>query len=163
MRHLEEMRHVVEQAKLTRSMFRGFLKDRECLRKIVTALGGAIQCKENESHVMIRIEPDKSFMINLSPYSSPRRDLFTIAHAIGHYLLHTPNLVEQPILYYRQCFDSQKNEAHENNLFACLLLMPRDEYVRVKNERKDEQGIARYFGLHENVIPMRETFLHLGF
>jgi len=62
--------------------------NRADLEKLLSALGGRSEMASYGSAESLRVEDDGSFTIFVPPYTSSRRDRFTIAHELGHYFLH---------------------------------------------------------------------------
>lgn len=77
------------------------------------------------------------------PYS---RQIFTIAHEIGHYLLHQD---KQSDVFYRldaiQLEKQDKQEEQEANWFAASLIMPKSLVVMYWNVLKDAEKMANLF------------------
>lgn len=69
---------------------------------------------------------DNKFNIYVNEYQSVNRQRFTIAHEIGHYILHRDYVVEQKInVFYRKDFDNFSDTIEQQaNLFAASILMP---------------------------------------
>lgn len=72
--------------------------------------------------IEVKIDP-KSFTIFLSNTTPTRRDIFTVAHELGHYVLHS-RLGEIELTANR--FGKSKSE-QEANTFAAAFLMPAEE------------------------------------
>lgn len=77
------------------------------------------------------------YQITLNQYHSPLRRRFTLAHELGHYILHKEHLntnkrIEDSILFRKQ-FNNNSIELQANE-FAAELLMPKDEFEKeIKN------------------------------
>lgn len=106
----------------------------ECVRR----LGGRIEVVESPtSHETeggsLVIEGRNWFTIYLSPYTTPLRDNFTIAHEIGHYVLHFTPIGDQlaeadlPLVFARYGTGLLERQA---NRFAAALLMPKAPFQR---------------------------------
>lgn len=77
------------------------------------------------------IEPRRSgWVIGVNKFHHPNRQRFTIAHEIGHFVLHRPTERVVDITFARRlgARDRIENEADQ---FASDLLMPADEFRRV--------------------------------
>lgn len=101
----------------------------------------------------------KSFIIRLSPLTSPLRDNFTIAHELGHYLLHYPHEtpVAEPVVFNRYGSDLVELQA---NRFAAAFLMPKDEFAQARRElRDDEYRLAAHFGVSRPAAAVRKNFV----
>ena len=73
----------------------------------------------------------------------PRRRRFSLAHELGHFILHTPDMTtakDKLVIYHRHSFNDpnkdlkkQKRE-REANQFAAALLMPSDKVIKVARD-----------------------------
>lgn len=66
---------------------------RRLLDKIVELTGGTVEMADDPSQQeadggSLIIEGESDYTIYLSPYTTPLRDNFTIAHELGHFFLH---------------------------------------------------------------------------
>lgn len=107
--------------------------------------------------------------IGINKGHAPVRQRFTLAHEIGHYLLHTTPGEEvefvDKVRYRRSLKETPlkpEPEEVEANLFAAELLMPRFEVERLiqRNEVeffKDEmvEAFAKYFGVSVQAMMVR--------
>lgn len=102
--------------------------------RLVQELGGSVVEKSDLDQLYgktIRKTGDCSFEIAVSPYQNHEQRNFTIAHELGHLLLHTGYLID------KDAWDRQNNgqfigfhsdEAErQSNAFAAALLMPERE------------------------------------
>lgn len=91
----------------------------------------------------------------------PTRQLFTIAHELGHWLLHNEQVLDgnQYRVLTREPLDVPKPRiAQEADWFAAELLVPRfllDKYFRHAPVRPSRPSLARIFGVTEEVIGYR--------
>lgn len=100
-------------------------------------------------------------VIYLSKDDSPTRKQFTIAHEIGHLILHE---VKKEIFYRTQFLlpDKQtKLQEAEANWFAASLLMPRSLFVKYWDILQDEGAMARVFGVSVAAVHWRAKNLGL--
>jgi len=114
----------------------GFDQVSDNVSEVVERLGGAIELEKDlmkldSSGGKIEIRGPRSFTISVSPLSSATRDRFTIAHEIGHYVLHSQFGKYTGIL--ERNLDSQPIE-WEANSFAAAFLMPLDKIVATIHE-----------------------------
>ncbi|WP_417271631.1 ImmA/IrrE family metallo-endopeptidase [Celeribacter sp.] len=86
----------------------------------------------------IIVNPDNSFEIRLSSSSSSLRDNFTLAHELGHYLLHWPKVRDAGSENGMRATRAVNYEDSdlvrcewEANWFAAAFLMPKDEFTDV--------------------------------
>ncbi|MQX36872.1 ImmA/IrrE family metallo-endopeptidase [Roseospira navarrensis] len=120
------------------------------LEDIVEKLGGDIQYKdfwnENTDSGSTEIRGERDFTIFLSWDTSQTRDRFTLAHELGHYVLHFlwPNRngeITGPVKALRYGSDRTEWEA---NWFAAAFLMPESDF---RNAYKDTNGDITEEGL----------------
>ncbi len=129
----------------------GTLRGRVLLEKAIALMGGQIQLVDDPSRQEVEggsliIRSERDFTISLSPYTTPLRDNFTIAHEVGHLILHfflqSPK-PETPVGFTRYGSGSLEWQA---NRFAAALLMPEQEF-RDKHSAfdGDEFRLSGYF------------------
>lgn len=97
------------------------------------------------------------------------RYVFTVAHEIGHWVLHAPDMLanaEAPVLFGEQtqpdilCRSSKRDEKERQaDRFAGYLLMPRDLILQVWNARHGENSPP--LDVHKELEEQRERF-HLA-
>lgn len=138
---------------------------RPFLEKVVTLLGGRVSISEapswlEEAGGSLVIAPGRrSFEIRLSRFTSPLRDVFTIAHELGHYVLHYPHKapLNEEVPFYR--YGSGPIEAQANR-FAAAFLMPADEFTRLRKEfGNDEYRLASHFGVSKPAVAARMQYI----
>ncbi len=94
--------------------------------------GGSIRVYEKNTN------PENPFIIYLSRATSSKRDIFTIAHELGHYVLHS-RLGAIPLEANRS--QERNTVEREANSFAAAFLMPENQ---IKQKYKEFNGdIAR--------------------
>jgi Zn-dependent peptidase ImmA (M78 family) len=109
---------------------------------LVEKLGGEIKIGWNRADEIdggsIVASSLNDFTIHISELTSPRRDRFTIAHELGHLVLHLSKVQElNPEVSMRATRWIDENDADqqraewEANWFAAELLMPRDKFKDV--------------------------------
>jgi Zn-dependent peptidase ImmA (M78 family) len=85
--------------------------------------------------------------IYLAVDESPIRQAFTIAHELGHLILHKK---KQDLFFRHQVKEfngDSKEDEREANWFAASLLMPKEMVVKTWNEYKSIELLAQYFGV----------------
>lgn len=110
----------------------------------------------------ITIEPDGKFTIKVSAHTGALRDNFTIAHELGHKLLHWPNVRREfpncGMRATRYVDESCQNLIRcewEANWFASAFLMPADEFrIAYSNNVASET-----FGVTEAAVRVRAKSL----
>ena len=111
-------------------------------------------------------------LIGVNTLHTKARQRFTLAHELGHYLLHpSDNFVDRKFILFRnarssQAVDSREIEANE---FAAALLMPerflqkllKGETVDLEDEERVSQ-LAKTFGVSNQALIFRLINLHLA-
>ena len=102
---------------------------------------------------------DNSIYVNKA--DDPRRQLFTIAHELGHHLLHDEwaRSSDYKVLWRDPTRRGRDTKEQEANAFAANLLMPRelmDEYYRILPLPK----LARLFAVSVPAMEARLNFLY---
>jgi len=144
------------------------------LKDVVTRLGGKIayvdfwggSAPASGSIEISRNAGDKStFEIRLALDTGVLRDRFTIAHELGHYVLHYlyPNKVNgqniQRLIAQRYGSGQVEKEA---NWFAAAFLMPKEEYRRKFEEfAGDHLDLSDYFRVSAQASSVRAKVLGL--
>lgn len=143
------------------------LKNGFQLSQLVEKNGGTISYIDLFDHDQtdaIVIEADGSFNIRLSSHTGALRDNFTIAHELGHWLLHWPlvkkQFPDQGMRATRRVEDSNKDLVRcewEANWFASAFLMPTDEFKEAYCA-----GVAsETFGVTSSAVEVRARTLGL--
>lgn len=90
---------------------------------------------------------------------STNRQNFTIAHELGHWLLHKDEIMENPSEYkilMRQPIGGETDpKEKEANTFAAELLVPADKLKELKRKGLSNSKIAELFVVSEQVIGYR--------
>lgn len=118
-------------------------------------LGGTIEYQnvfavDGTKDGSILIDDERDFKIFVPDYVSFERKRFTIAHEIGHYILHyvAQGMKNQKVRAARASGPNQERSEREADWFAAALLMPKDEFLRVYREAGDSLiAVARHFGV----------------
>lgn len=106
----------------------------DALEPIVERLGGEIGYLDYDDWLeaksgSLEVFGKNRFKINISAFSGPLRNRFTIAHELGHYFLHSLS-GEKKILIARKPGAADRLE-WEANWFAAAFLMPEKEFNKV--------------------------------
>lgn len=128
------------------------------LRECVEKLGGKIvfdNSKIGSIGGSITVNGRNNFTIYLSTITSKRRNNFTIAHELGHYVLHSM-LGENKLEAKRD--DSENSLAEiEANYFAAELLMPESN---LKSEEQDDNvELAKIYDVSVPAMNWRRKLL----
>lgn len=132
------------------------------LEPIVKRLGGHIEyqdvdawLKDRSDEIVVKL--NGSFVIYLSNFSGLLRDRFTIAHEIGHFVLHS-NMGKLPIRVQRHGTGLIETEA---NRFAAGFLMPEDEFKKAAARTRDPEQLASIFRVSSSAVEIRLKSLRL--
>ena len=140
------------------------------LEPVVKALGGTIKFvdldESGASSGSIRIRDFRDFEISLAAHTGVLRDRFTVAHEIGHYVLHflIPTQVHGTKLanVYASRFGNDDAEK-EANWFAASFLMPQAAFANSYDVNSGAiSAIARSFGVSYRAAEYRAKGLRLG-
>ncbi len=96
---------------------------------------------------------EKSITINKS--QSYKRKLFTIAHEIGHLCLGHKAVVD-----YRLFTSNYDREEYQANLFASMLIMPKEEVAKAWRKHKSLEKLSDKFEVSKSAVAIR--LLNLG-
>lgn len=137
------------------------------LEPVVERLGGKITYGESPEELesgSIQIRPD-GFTIHIAMDTSPLRDRFTIAHELGHYVLHYlyPNQHKNAGIQYlrAQRYGADRAE-YEANWFAAAFLMPADRFrAKYAELRHDPLLVSDYFKVSTQAATVRAKSLGL--
>lgn len=131
------------------------------LEPIIKRLGGRLTYQSLDdlmkSDASIRVDGEGDFEIFLPDHTSMERDRFSIAHEIGHYVLHYPKN-KRPMVAQR--FGSTRVE-WEANWFAAGFLMPADEFKQTFSSLAALPEVARHFKVSVAAAEAREKALSL--
>ena len=121
------------------------------LKNIDAGIHGAILYPEDNSQKpTIFIEKD---LINT-------RKIFTLAHELGHYFLHSHQGVKYRTDGYKYDIRKESIEEVEANYFAGTLLMPKGLILKKVAEGLSTQELANYFGVSKTAIRVRLEWLN---
>lgn len=128
------------------------------LEPIVSRLGGRIEIHEfAELHETgsIRVDGAGVFTIFLPPYTGRLRDRFTVAHELGHYVLHS-RFGKNRIRVAREGSGRTEWEA---NWFAAAFLMPEKLFRQKIAEGASEGALAAFFQVSPAAVQVRREWL----
>lgn len=138
----------------------------EDIKQIVANLGGKIVYKEyddifRDDDGTIFVHGPHNFEIHLPNFTGPLRDRFTIAHEIGHYLLHS-RFGKKKIKVSRFSSDSTTDRIEwEANWFAAGFLMPEKEFEKDYQEPLSLEMIAAKYLVSVDAVRVRAKQLEL--
>ena len=127
------------------------------LRSVVEFLGGTLHYQDAADLAVsyIDVHGPFKFDIFLSPFASRRRDRFTIAHEIGHFVLHS-DLGKVQLTASRENSNRAEWEA---NWFAANFLMPEKIFREKSAEGLSNAQLADCFDVSEAAIEVRKSSL----
>jgi Zn-dependent peptidase ImmA (M78 family) len=131
------------------------------LSRLANDFGVAVKAATLAPGISGELRPhEDGFIIRVNRHDPPRRQRFTVAHELAHYLLHRDQIgdgIEDDALYRSELSDAREAEA---NRLAADILMPlalvRDAKVRF--EQLDDRAItmiADEFGVSEAAMKIR--------
>lgn len=138
-------------------------KNGQDLKLIIQSLGGEIKFQTVQDWVAdsdeIIVNGPRNFQIFLSNFSGPLRDRFTVAHELGHYILHS-NFGEKPLRVRRHGKNPLETEA---NAFAAGFLMPENDFIEIaKTFENNCEQIASHFRVSRAAAAIRLKSLGLS-
>lgn len=128
---------------------------------VTLKLGGRLHYRsvfDDEATDTIYVHGQGDFDIVLPDHSTPRRDRFTIAHELGHYLLHSW-IGKRPLVANRNGSDRAEWEA---NWFAAGFIMPEDEFKKAHAQKRSLSWLADHFDVSEHAAQVRCKVLGLS-
>jgi hypothetical protein len=112
------------------------------LSQLARALGVPVKAATLAPGISGEIRPDgEGFVIRVNRHDPSKRQRFTVAHELAHFLLHSDQInngIADDVLYRSALSD--RREAQANRL-AADILMP-DELVRQSVEAAQEKGVG---------------------
>lgn len=151
----EEASVVDHEAVLHRLRENNLLKTPIDIYSIAEFLGLEVQEEAMDDELSGYIEPRGSgWTIGVNAYHHPNRQRFTVAHELGHFLLHRPTEKHTDVTFARRT--GQKNtKENQADSFAAELLMPEAEVRKLITE--GETSLER-LAAHFNVSAMAAKF-----
>lgn len=138
------------------------------LRPVVEKLDGRIRYIDWDAEISktgsIVVEGDGSFVINLPYHTSPQRDRFTIAHELGHLVVHFlwKRHQKEKIPNLQAARDGTGREEWEANWFAAAFLMPEAAFRTAYNKHNDIVRVAQIFDVSLAAAEVRAKGLGLA-
>ncbi len=135
------------------------------LPELVSRNGGKIKnigiFDEDQTDAIV-VEPNNSFVIHISSETGALRDNFTVAHELGHLLLHWPKVRKKyensGMRATRWVDESDKSLVRcewEANWFASAFLMPETEFC----EAYSRGAASETFGVTQAAVEVRAKTL----
>ncbi|WP_080559278.1 ImmA/IrrE family metallo-endopeptidase [Prescottella equi] len=131
------------------------------LDHLLQQLGGEVEVRDGVESLAID-KKSGTFTVFVPGHTSPRRDRFTIAHEVGHYLLHHLNADEGNRLWRFTRLGSNGAET-QANIFAAALIMPEAHFRRAYSELNGNvHAIASRFDVSPAAASVRCSVLGLN-
>lgn len=143
------------------------------IRRIIKHYGIEIIEQPMEDNVSgMMVVKDKRAMIGVNQAHHPNRQRFSLAHELGHYVLHRETqsvFVDSSTIFFRdeRAADGTDRFEIEANTFAAELLMPEPDLrtaVRKPLDAFDERAVSKlavYFEVSVQALTIRLTRLKL--
>ena len=130
------------------------------INELIHRLGGTIRYEDIEGWLetesgSIEVEERGEFTIYLPNFTSHVRDRFTMAHELGHYILHS-GFGEKRIRVPRSGSNRLEWEA---NWFAAAFLMPRKKFLAELDARSSVALLAAKFDVSIEAAKVRKDSL----
>ncbi len=108
---------------------------------------------------MIKTEAGNT-IIYVNRNDNEGRKRFTIAHEIGHFILHHKVVESEGIVDFRQSTKNYTSEAElvretQANMFAAALLLPKGEVKRAWDQIHDIEEVAKIFHVSKKALVIR--------
>ncbi|MBF0133647.1 MAG: ImmA/IrrE family metallo-endopeptidase [Magnetococcales bacterium] len=135
----------------------GFSPGGDLLDVVEKKLGGKLRYAEANEWLdtasgSIEVLGPNRFTITLANFTGPNRNRFTIAHELGHYVLHS-QLGNQPLKAPRKGNSPAEREA---DWFAAAFLMPREPFKKALLDAGDPPNLYLLVGRFQVSIPAVE-------
>jgi Zn-dependent peptidase ImmA (M78 family) len=135
---------------------------------IIKSIGGNILYRDfwsDSDSGSLKVDAENNFQIYVANDTSLERDRFTIAHELGHYVLHYlwPNRTpgNGPLKLKANRYGSDRAE-WEANWFAAAFLMPEEKFrIEFSKRPGDFFTIAKVFGVSALAAQTRAKALNL--
>lgn len=142
------------------------------LGKVIRDLGGNVVVGsttfEDQDSGSIIAREFNDFTIYVSEFTSSERDRFTIAHELGHLMLHFPKIREKDqkaimrATRYIDESDQLKRRAEwEANWFAAAFLMPEMKFRETYTSERDIQKCQQLFKVSRAAVSARASSLNI--
>ncbi|MEI0748604.1 ImmA/IrrE family metallo-endopeptidase [Brachyspira pulli] len=137
---------------------------------LIESLGGKLEKSDliEDAHIE---KYNNNFIIRVNKNNSDLRNNFSIAHEIGHLILHMgynpkekkfEKDFEDNKIYYRY---GNSREEYEANEFAGAFLMPESKFIEIVNNSTNNEKsciinkVSRYFNVSNQAVISRGKFL----
>jgi len=109
----------------------------------------------------------KQLLLGVRSDDSEHRKRFTIAHEIGHYILHAEDILHYDkqeaypeAVFYRASGSLPTSDEREANFFAAEMLMPEESVRKCIDKGMDTvEGLANFFNVSNQAMTIRLSYL----
>ncbi|WP_120951484.1 ImmA/IrrE family metallo-endopeptidase [Helicobacter sp. L8] len=115
------------------------------------------RAKEGQDEALL--DPQKKIIFILEDDKPLSRKYFSIAHEIGHWVLHSRDKIRSRAICYEQLDPISKIEEQEANAFAAELLMPYDEVAACIFWGYEITHLQEYFNVSYEFATYRYNFV----
>lgn len=138
------------------------------MHELVKALKGSVKVvkpeeRQLDAHGTLEVRSSDDWTIYLASHTGPLQDRFTLAHELGHYVLHS-RMGSQPLKASRTFKSTSLPDVAESeaDAFAFALLMPRERVLEAAEKYgRDPFLLSAEFGVDPNIADMRLKSLDL--
>ncbi|MDB2439732.1 ImmA/IrrE family metallo-endopeptidase [Hellea sp.] len=148
----------------------GYLENFD-IYEAVKSLGGKVYTKDfwaegSTPYGSLEVNSENDFTIFVPQETSDVRDRFTIAHELGHYVLHylwPIHVLKKGQFKLRASRYGSDRTEWEANWFASAFLMPEDEFRKlVEDEKLPISRVARHFKVSQAAASTRAKVLKIN-
>ncbi|MBX8783157.1 ImmA/IrrE family metallo-endopeptidase [Ochrobactrum sp. GRS2] len=108
------------------------------------------------------MKTENGWQCTINANHHPTRQRFTLAHELGHYILHRNQKTDFVDHTYFRKGDALDTMEFEANAFAAEVLMPSDAFAYyIENISSDVNDIANHFGVSPLAVSVRSKQLRL--
>ncbi|KCZ84458.1 hypothetical protein HAD_02225 [Hyphomonas adhaerens MHS-3] len=140
------------------------------VKSVIEHIGGKVLVKDfwaergkEDGSLIVRSQND--FLVYIPSDTSPLRDTFTMAHELGHYVLHYlwPLQVQKRVPFKLKATRYGSDRAEwEANWFASAFLMPEAEFKKTAIRVKSIGQLASEFGVSSQAASIRAKALDIN-
>ena len=132
------------------------------MEKVVEKIEFTLTRYEDKPNINGKVLNSKDEKIIYVNTKSDRPERFTIAHEIGHIVLHHKDFNgTEPIIDYRTEDNKYNPKEFQANMFASAFLMPKNESIKVWDLVKDIDMFAELFDVSKRSAEIRLSILKL--
>ena len=130
------------------------------LDSVIRTLSGKIEYHDNsqlnqQEYATIIVNDDKSFVIRLATFLFPLQQRYSIAHELGHFVLHS-RLGEEKLTAAHNAGTISEQAEIEAHIFATSFLVPSKELRGVREKYNENiTRIAAHFLVPEPIVRQR--------